>query len=299
MASSSAGLVVGEMTVGISPADYGELRLAVQKLETQSLAMKVAERLGMPIDALMRRLPPATQQAVHGAVNKALGQCLRVALMPGSQTGLQGGPGVGPGQYLASGVFVPPSAPAKRLHTATVALSGAVGGFFGLPGLLVELPVTTTVMLHSIVEIARSQGEDLRDPASALACLEVFALGPDRMHKDALESAYYVSRAALAQATREASAFLVQKTAAKEGAPALVSFLGKVAARFGIEVSEKVAAEIIPIAGAAGGATLNVLFSRHFQALAEGHFTVRRLERKYGAEAVRLGYERVRLALGA
>jgi hypothetical protein len=119
------------------------------------------------------------------------------------------------------------------------------------------------------------------------------------MHKDALESAYYVSRAALAQATREASAFLVQKTAAKEGAPALVSFLGKVAARFGIEVSEKVAAEIIPIAGAAGGATLNVLFSRHFQALAEGHFTVRRLERKYGAEAVRLGYERVRLALGA
>jgi hypothetical protein len=284
-----SSLIVGEMAIGISAADYSELRLAVQKLETQSLAMKVAERLGMPIEALMRRLPAHQQQAVHGAVNKALGQCLRVALMAGPEAGHQGN----------AGMLVRPVSPAKRMHTAAVAVSGAVGGFFGLPGLLVELPVTTTVMLHSIVEIARSQGEDMRSPDGALACLEVFALGPDRMHKDALESAYYVSRAALAQATREASAFLVQKSAAKEGAPALVSFLSKVAARFGIEASEKVAAEIIPIAGAAGGATLNILFSRHFQALAEGHFTVRRLERKYGAEAVRLGYERARLMLGA
>jgi hypothetical protein len=286
MASSSTGTSDGQIVVAITPIDYSELQLAVRKLETQSLAMKVAERLGMPIEMLMRRLPPKAQRAVHDAVNRALGQCLRMALM------------AGPEGRAMPGQFVRPSAPSKRLHTATVAVSGAVGGFFGLPGLLVELPVTTTVMLHSIVEIARSQGEDMRSPDGALACLEVFALGPDRMHKDALESAYYVSRAALAQATREASAFLVQKSVSKEGAPALVSFLGKVAGRFGIEVSEKVAAELVPIAGAAGGMTLNILFSRHFQNLAEGHFTVRRLERKYGAEAVRLGYERARLMLG-
>jgi len=48
---------------------------------------------------------------------------------------------------------------------------------FWFPGLLIELPVTTTVMLHSIAEIARSQGEDLRNPESALACLEVFCAG--------------------------------------------------------------------------------------------------------------------------
>ena len=268
---------MGEMT----PMDSAALQVAVHKLETQSAAMKVAERLGMPIEALMRRLPLNAQRAVHGAVNKALGKCLRIAL--------KAGPGVMPR----------PIAKTKRVHTATVAVSGAVGGFFGLPGLLIELPITTTVMLHSIVEIARSEGEDLRNPGSALACLEVFALGPDRVNADALESAYYVSRAALAQATREASAFLVQKSVAKEGAPALVSFLGKVAARFGLEVSEKLAAELVPIAGAAGGMTLNILFSNHFQGLAEGHFTVRRLERTYGAEAVRRGYERARLMLRA
>jgi predicted DNA-binding ArsR family transcriptional regulator len=55
-----------------------------------------------------------------------------------------------------------------------------------------------------------------------------------------------------------------------------------------------VAAEIVPIAGAVGGLTLNIVFSQHFQSLAEGHFTVRRLERKYGKETVRQEYEILR-----
>jgi hypothetical protein len=81
---------------------------------------------------------------------------------------------------------------------------------------------------------------------------------------------------------------------AKESAPALLSFVSRIASRFGLEVSEKVAAEMVPVAGAVGGLTLNVLFSQHFQSLAEGHFIVRRLERKYGSEAVRQDYELVR-----
>ncbi len=262
-----------------------ELRIAARKLETQSLAMKVAEKLGMPVETLLHMLPKGAQKSVTTAVQKALEQCLRVALKVGSKAGVV--------NRLA--VRHP------RAHTAAVAVSGAVGGFFGLPGMVIELPITTTVMLHSIVEIARSQGEDLNHPYGALACLEVFALGPGkddgRAHRDALESAYYVSRTALAQATREASSYLVQKGMAKEGAPALVSFLSRVATRFGLEVSEKVAAELIPIAGAAGGLTLNILFSNHFQRVAEGHFVVRRLERKYGTEVVRLNYERARMML--
>jgi len=260
----------------LSPWEFFELQKAARALETQSLAMKVAERLGMPVETLLHMLPANTQKTVGRAVNKALEQCLHVAMHVGPKTGLS--------QH-------------RRSHTAAAAVAGAVGGFFGLPGLLVELPITTTLMLHSIVEIARGQGEDLRNPESALACLEVFALGPDHRHREALESAYYVSRTALTQATREASSYLLRKGVTREGSPALVSFLSKVASRFGLEVSEKVAAEIVPIAGAAGGLTLNILFSRHFQSVAEGHFVVRRLERKYGPEIVRLHYERARFML--
>jgi hypothetical protein len=58
-----------------------------------------------------------------------------------------------------------------------------------------------------------------------------------------------------------------------------------------VSVSEKVAAQAVPVVGAVGGAAINVLFTAHFQSMARGHFIVRRLERAYGAEAVRQAYQ--------
>jgi hypothetical protein len=265
------------MMTDFSPEDSADLKAAVAKLESQSFAMNMATTLGMPVEALIQRLPLKVQLAIKGSVDKALEQCLRIAVRADRRS-------------RAGAVH-------KRAHTAATAVTGTIGGFFGVPGLLVELPVTTTVMLHSIVEIARSQGEDMTETESQLACLEVFALGPHHTHTEATESAYYATRTALTQFTREAVTFVTRKGLAKEGAPALVSFLGRIAARFGMEVSEKFAAEMVPIAGAVGGLTLNVLFSQHFQSIAEGHFTIRRLERAYGKDAVREAYEGFRLAL--
>lgn len=258
----------------LSPHDYADLRAAAVKLEARGFAMTIATKAGMPIEALLAMLPARAQKSIGGAVNKSLQQCLRVALTLGKASSA--------------------SLRSKRTHTMSTAFTGAMGGFFGLPGLAVELPVTTTIMLHSIAEIARSQGEDLSSPEGALACLEVLALGPEGVRGQAMESAYYATRASLAQVTRDAAAYIAQKGLAKEGAPALVSFLAKIAARFGLEVSEKAAAQLIPVAGAAGGLALNVLFIDHFQRLAEGHFAVRRLERKYGSQLIHQEYERVR-----
>jgi hypothetical protein len=50
---------------------------------------------------------------------------------------------------------------------------------------------------------------------------------------------------------------------------------------------------MVPILGAAGGATINALFIDHFQQMASGHFIVRRLEKIHGAEPVRLAYEKL------
>ena len=264
--------------MSLTQKDFEDLCAAAAKLEGRSFAMTLAQKAGMPVEAILRMLPTGAQNSIGTAVNAALDKCLRVALsfQKGSAASVR----------------------RNRSHTLTTAVTGAVGGFFGLPGLVVELPVTTTVMLHSIAEIARSEGEDLADADSALACLEVFALGPEGHRGEGLESAYYATRAALAQVTRDAAAYVAQKGLAKEGAPALVSFLSKIAARFGLEVSEKAAAQLIPIAGAAGGLALNVLFTQHFQQLAEGHFTVRRLERTYGSEVVRQQYELARPPAG-
>ena len=260
----------------MSPQDAAVLAEAHEKLEHESFAMKVAAKAGVPAEALMRLLPAPAQTAIGRNVNKALEGCLKVALSS-------------PAQSAAT----PAS---KRRHTLVSGATGALGGFFGLPGLAVELPVTTTLMLHSIAEIARANGEDLSDPEAALSCIEVLALGADGAKHEVLESAYYATRAALAQVTRDAAAFIAEKGMVKEGAPALIAFLSRIAARFGLEVSEKAAAQLIPVIGAAGGAALNVMFMNHFQRLAEGHFAIRRLERTYGSELVRTRYEQLRTA---
>ena len=45
--------------------------------------------------------------------------------------------------------------------------------------------------------------------------------------------------------------------------------------------------------GAAGGGAVNVLFMNHFQQMARGHFTVRRLERAYGPAFAQAEYARL------
>ena len=257
-----------------SASDFAALQDAVRRLESRNFAVVLASKVGVPIEALLHLLPKKAQAHIGTVVEKSLQQCLRVAINIGKTSTT--------------------SASSKFKHNAATAVTGALGGFFGLAGLAIELPVTTTIMLHSIAAIARSHGEDLSDPASALACMEVLALSPEGVRGRPVEGAYYATRAALAQTIREAATHITQRGLAGEGGPAVMSFLAKIAGRFGVEVSDKVAAQLIPIAGAVGGLSLNVLFSHHFQSIAEGHFTVRRLERKYGVEAVRQAYEQAR-----
>jgi len=92
----------------------------------------------------------------------------------------------------------------------------------------------------------------------------------------------------------EAARFVAERGIVAEGAPALVRFISQVASRFGLVVTQKVAAQTLPVIGALSGAAVNYVFITHFQEIAQAHFTVRRLERRYGSEFVRAQYERMR-----
>jgi hypothetical protein len=102
---------------------------------------------------------------------------------------------------------------------------------------------------------------------------------------DSSETGYYAVRIALAQEVSAAAKFLAEGGDRATG-PVIVKLIEAVAQRFGVQVSEMAAAKSIPVIGAAGGATVNVLFMDHFQDMAHGHFAVRRLERKYGRDRV-------------
>jgi EcsC protein family len=257
----------------LSDRELEELRLAKALLENVNLATRIADVIGTPIEKAVKLLPEGWSAVVNTATHKALMVGLQVAVATINDTA------VGP--------------PSNLTHKAINALAGAGGGFFGLAALPIELPVSTVVMLRSIADVARSQGENPKLPASKLACLEVLALGGRSAQDDATETGYFAVRYALAGAVTEAVEYLATKKVIDESAPPLVKFIAQVAARFGAAVSQKTAAQVVPVIGAAGGGLVNLLFMDHFQDVARGHFTVRRLERTHSAEIVRKAYEQL------
>ncbi|HSS76649.1 MAG TPA: EcsC family protein [Thermoanaerobaculia bacterium] len=258
----------------ISDTDLRELQEAHDRLENPGLAAKMISVLGRPIELALVRMPSGLQRKVHSITQKSIEKALDVAI----------------GSLRKS--KPPGSRRSKdRLHKVFTAASGAAGGAFGVAGLAVELPVSTTAMLRSIADIARSQGEDLRSPESRLSCLQVFALGGPTPADNAGETGYYALRFGLSATIKELAQIVTERGAVREGSPILVRFATAIASRFGVTVSEKVAVQAIPVLGAVGGAAINVLFIHHYQAVARGHFTVRRLERAYGATVIRAAYD--------
>jgi hypothetical protein len=256
-------------------ADLDALRRAKAILETPGLAIRIADKVGMPIEALVRRLPPAAQGAIAAATRNALGRSLEYALRTLDTANRD--------------------APANWLHRGVAVASGAAGGALGLPGLALELPFSLTVMLRSIADHARAQGEDLSAVASRLECLTVFAYGSPSRGDDAADSAYFAARAVIARATSQAAEYVagrgIANAVGEKSAPALAQLIARVAQRLGVAVTDKAAAQLVPIAGAAGGAAINALFVSHYQGVAWAHFTIRRLERFHGPEAVRRAYD--------
>jgi hypothetical protein len=256
----------------MTQGDAAALQRAVEALEHPGIVARLTNMMGRPIELLGTALPPSASQAVAAATTKGLDAALKVALRTLREK---------------------PHERSPRLHKVLAMSSGAAGGAFGLVALPFELPVSTVIMLRSIADIARSEGEDLSDPATALSCVQVFALGGRTGANDASESGYFAVRGILAKTVSEAARFIADRGLVQEGSPILVRFLTQVASRFGVVVSQKVAAQALPIVGALGGAAVNYAFIEHFQEVARGHFTVRRLERLYGKDLVETEYARL------
>ncbi len=262
----------------IEPEDLDALADAVETLENPGLAVQLTGIVGTPVEFALSRLPRDVSRRIGEATDSALRTALRAAVATmNAERGIR---------------------PSNRMHKALASLSGAVGGAFGLPALAIELPVSTTLILRSVADIARSQGERIRSPEVQLACLEVFAIGSHAMTDDAADAGYYATRAALAHTVSHAARFIAERGLAEEGAPILVQLVTKIASRFHLPVAAKFAAQSIPAIGAAGGAAINLVFINHYQDMARGHFTERRLERKYGDEVIQQEYLRIRREAG-
>ena len=259
----------------LTKSELATLEAAYTKLENPSWWVQLSSAAGMPVEAVTRQLSKKAPEAVVNVVSKSTHKAIEFVMQSSVWT--------------MKGEEQAPASP--KLHKAAAMTTGAVAGFFGLETLIVELPLTTGIMFRSIADIARAEGESPKDPETIMNCMQVFAMGSRLSDKDdAAETSYYGVRVALSKAVTDALQYVASHGVGSASAPALVRFISAVAARFGIVVTQKAMAQTIPILGAVGGGLVNTIFISHFQDMARGHFSIRRLERKYGDGVIKDAY---------
>lgn len=235
---------------------------AIVMADSRGLLMRMTAMFGQRIEALRSRISKvgdrfggeaytALTQRVQDAVEDVLWNSYEFA-----SAGLD----------VVPRIVRPKRAGGNRAHKLVAAASGVASGFVGLPGVLFDVPFTTTTILRSIAEVARDAGEDLRSEDTKRACLEVLAFGGPSSVDDATETGYWATRIGMNHAT--------------------VSVLIKSAAgRFGVVLSEKFLAQAVPVAGAISGGALNWAFTDYYQKMARVHFTLRALDKRTGQPA--------------
>ena len=197
--------------------DLTRLKNAVALLENPGFASSVTNALSGPAESAFNLMSGRYSEMIHEAVPAALNIALKVAVKSLNKDSR--------------------GKPSNRMHKSLSVISGTLGGAFGTIALPLELPVSTTIMLRTIADIARSEGEPLESLDSRLACIQVLAFGGKCENGCDGENSYYYVRAMLARAVSEASAYIAEKGMIEEGAPALVRLITQIASRFGITVS--------------------------------------------------------------
>jgi len=248
-------------SVELAPRDLHDLLRARALVETVPLGVRLSGEFGTVMERGLKYLPDGIERTIGAVAEKALALALEGALLTLDKDAV--------GQMQS----------AWWTKVATI-MTGMVGGAGGAAATLVELPATTTIIMRAIAAIAREEGENLRDPATQAACVEVFALGGPKAADDAADAGYWSARLGFAMSARS----MVQEA------------IKLAAQRFGVALTQKLAAQAAPVVGALAGAAINLIFTAFYQDVARGHFIIRRLERAYGRDAVRAAYGTVALS---
>lgn len=254
----------------LTKSEYEELVKAKIALEHPSLIILLSDLIGMPVEIAVEMIPQKYREKITKITHEILVKMVEWASNPNmpikSHRGIQ----------------------------IAVSLSGFIGGAFGIPTTILELPLSTFLILKDIVITAEEHGANIRDIKTRLECVSIFAMGSPKTYKDdAGEIGYYAFRLGFARMVEEAAEHIITKGLTREAAPAIVRFLTVMAERLGITLTAEVAVQVLPLVGAIGGVAINNIFLNHFHRVANAHFFIRKLERKYGEEKIKKIYEEI------
>lgn len=221
--------------------------LARRQIRANGLLMQAINFAGGQVEDTLKLLPKGARDQIEGGVRRALTRSFDLASR--SRTGLPG---------RISG---------ERAHRVLGTISGALGGIGGLPTALAELPVATTLIFRAVLEVAEAHGEDAASEETRIECLRVFGAGGPGGADDGVDTSFIGARLALSGA-------------------AVNGLIARVAPKFAAVLSQKLAAQTVPVLGAAAGAGTNYAFVDYYVAMAHVHFGLRAAAREYGEDRV-------------
>ncbi len=262
--------ILKEVNPDNPPAPLGEAEaetitaLARRQARAGGLLMRAVNMLGTSVEDGMRMLPKAVRTQIDQAAERAL---LRSYDLAARTRGGEGQLATWTARFAGD-----------RAHKLLAAVSGAFGGVGGLPTSLAELPIATTVIFRAVQGVALAHGEDPTSEETRLECLRVFGSGGTSPTDDGINSSFLGARLSLSGV-------------------AINRLVARVAPRFGAVISQKIAAQAVPILGAAAGAGTNWAFIDYYVEMAHVHFGLRRLARAHGEEPVLEAFHKA-LAMG-
>jgi hypothetical protein len=224
--------------------------LAARYRRANGPVIKLVNRLGGRVEDRLSALPADMRNRIEAVTQAALERAYHLA---------------------ATGRHAPDLGP--RGPMALVAVTGAAGGAGGLATSIAELPVTVSVMLHTIRRAAADCGYDPDDPGIRIEALRVFAAGSPLARDDGVNTAFFGARLAVTGA-------------------ALQRMLAAVAPRLATVLGQKLLAQAVPVLGAVAGAGLNAAFLAYYRELAHVRFGLLRLSEQHGTERVLADFAR-------
>ncbi|MDO9526207.1 MAG: EcsC family protein [Gemmobacter sp.] len=203
--------------------------------------MALLMRFGGKVEGQMAKLPAPVQDRIQGITENALVRAYGLA---------QVGPRLG-----------------ERGQMALATLSGAAGGFAGLPGAVAELPVAVTLILRGIQEVAQEHGFDPASDVTQRETLRVFGAGGPLAEDDGINTSFLGARLTFT-------------------GPALNRMITAVVPKLAAALGQKLAAQAIPVLGAVAGAALNAAFVQYYREMAHVRFGLLELALRHDPDKV-------------
>lgn len=224
------------------PTVHAELdRLARRYVDAGGLAMELLSAIGGSAEGAMKRLPAVVRKRIDRITLRALESAMRAA-------------------STSRRVVRDRGDMANRLISTA---SGAMGGIAGLPGAMLELPLTVTTLMRALLAIAAEHGLDPDSEEVRMECLRVFATAGPFAEDDGTDMGLLAAKLSITGQT-------------------LQGLLVRVAPRLGAVLGQKLAAQATPLLGAVAGASINYTFARYYQEIARVDFGLLRLRDETG-----------------